>query len=214
MSNELLEEMTLALEDGDVDAVAAYVQQALDGGLEPLKIIEGGLVPGMDTVGEKFACGEYFLPQLVVAGRAMQAAMQILEPSLLSRGEEARSAGTIVLGTVKGDIHEIGKSLVGIMLQANGFKVYDLGIDVPSATFVAKVRETKANILGLSALLTTTMTAQRQVIDELTEAGIRDQVKVIVGGAPISQAWCDSIGADGYAEDAMGAVKLAKKLVA
>jgi methylmalonyl-CoA mutase cobalamin-binding domain/chain len=143
----------------------------------------------------------------------MNQAMEILKPELESRQQETKSLGTVVIGSVAGDIHEIGKTLVGTMLSANGFQVHDMGVDVPNETFINKVKETGASILGLSALLTTTMTVQRQVINELEEAGIRDQVKVIIGGAPISQEWSDTIGADGYADDAIGAVELAKRLV-
>jgi methylmalonyl-CoA mutase cobalamin-binding domain/chain len=139
--------------------------------------------------------------------------MALLEPELVSRQETVERAGTVVIGSVAGDIHEIGKTLVGTMLSASGFQVYDLGVDVPTKTFVAKVQETGADILGLSALLTTTMTVQREIIEALTEAGIRNQVKVILGGAPVSQDWADTIGADGYAEDAVGAISLAKRLV-
>jgi methylmalonyl-CoA mutase cobalamin-binding domain/chain len=139
--------------------------------------------------------------------------MVLLEPDLRGRQQAVETAGTVVIGTVAGDIHEFGKSLVGTMLATAGFKVHDLGVDVPTGAFVTKVKETGANLLGLSALLTTTMTFQEEVIEALEEAGLRDQVKVIVGGAPVSQDWADTIGADGYAEDAVGAVELAKQLV-
>ena len=142
----------------------------------------------------------------------MKRAMEILEPELKARQEALETPGTVVMGTVKGDIHEIGKSLVATMLSANGFKVYDLGVDVPISTFINKIKETNANLLGLSALLTTTMTMQREVIKTLIAEGLRDQVKVMVGGAPVTRSWAEEIGADGYAEDAMGAVALAKKL--
>jgi corrinoid protein of di/trimethylamine methyltransferase len=168
----------------------------------------------MRTVGDKFSCGEYFIPHLVLAGRAMQASMRVLEPEIKRRGQAARKAGTVVIGTVHGDIHEIGKSLVGIMLTANGFEVHDLGVDVPPAKFVATARETGAQIIGLSALLTTTMVVQRKVIEALEAEGLRSKVRVIVGGAPVSQSWAEEIGADGYAEDSTGAVDLARRLVA
>jgi methylmalonyl-CoA mutase cobalamin-binding domain/chain len=142
----------------------------------------------------------------------MRGAMELLEPELRLRQQTVESPGTVVLGTVAGDIHEIGKSLVGTMLSANGFKVFDLGVNVPTSSFIQKIRETNANILGLSALLTTTMTVQREIIRELTEAGIRSQIKVMVGGAPVTRSWAEEIGADGYAEDALGAVQLARKL--
>ena len=213
MSNELLAQLTDSLVQGDPDATVELTRKALDAGLEPLTIINAGLVPGMDIVGDKYQKGEYFLPHLVIAASGMKQAMELLNPLLQERQEVAAKAGTVVIGSVAGDIHEIGKSLVATMLSANGFEVYDLGVDVPIDTFVARVRETGANILGLSALLTTTMTVQRDVIEALKEAGIRGQVKVIIGGAPVSQEWADSIGADGYAEDAVGAVELARQLV-
>jgi len=188
-------------------------RQAIEAGLEPLTIINQGLVPGMNIVGDKYQSGEYFLPHLLIAANGMQQAMELLEPELHAREQAVEAAGTVVIGTVKGDIHEIGKSLVATMLSASGFQVYDLGVDVPAGAFIAKVKETGANLLGLSALLTTTMTVQRDVIEALAEAGIREQVKVMVGGAPVSQEWVDSIGADGYAEDAVAAIELARRLV-
>jgi corrinoid protein of di/trimethylamine methyltransferase len=213
MSNELLLKITASLIDGEPDETVGLTQQALDAGLEPLTIINDGLVPGMNTVGDKFQSGEYFLPHLIIAANGMQQSMALLEPELASRQQSVDVAGTLVIGSVAGDIHEIGKSLVATMMSASGFQVYDLGVDVPTESFVNKVKETGANLLGLSALLTTTMTVQREVIEALEEAGIRDQVKVILGGAPVSQEWSDSIGADGYAEDAVGAIDLARKLV-
>jgi len=212
MSNILMESITASLVEGRADDTAELTQQALKEGIEPLTIINEGLTVGMDIVGEKFQTGEFFLPNLVIAASGMNKAMEILEPELRSRQQTAESLGTVVIGSVAGDIHEIGKTLVGTMLSANGFQVYDMGVDVPSEAFITKVKETGAGILGLSALLTTTMTIQRDVIKELEEAGIRKKVKVLIGGAPISQEWADNIGADGYAEDAIGAVALAKRL--
>ncbi len=213
MSSELITKIAASIVEGIPDETTDLTKQALEAGLEPLTIINEGLTAGMNIVGEKFQTGEFFLPNLVIAASGMNQAMEILEPELKSRQQEAESLGTVVIGSVAGDIHEIGKSLVGTMLSVNGFQVYDMGVDVANEVFVAKVKETGADILGLSALLTTTMTMQRQVINELEEAGIRDQVKVLIGGAPISQEWADNIGADGYAEDAIGAVELAKSLV-
>ena len=213
MSNELLTQLTASIVEGKPDEIADLTRQALTAGLDPLTIIDEGLTAGMNVVGEKFQTGEFFLPNLVIAASIMKQAMEILEPELHSRQQVTDSLGTVVIGSVAGDIHEIGKSLVGTMLAANGFQVHDLGVDVTNETFIAKIKETGANILGLSALLTTTMTVQRQIIKELEEAGIRDQVKVLIGGAPISQEWADTIGADGYADDAIGAVNLAKRLV-
>ncbi len=213
MSNDILTELTRSLVDCEPDRTAELTQKALEAGEEPLAIIDQGLVPGMEIVGEKFQAGEYFLPQMVIAANAMQQAMGLLEPELHARQQVSESAGTVVIGTVEGDIHEIGKSLVATMMSANGFRVYDVGVDVSPATFVDKVKETQADLIGLSALLTTTMTAQRQVIQAMEEAGIRDQVKVMVGGAPVTQEWADTIGADGYAEDVVGAVELGTRLL-
>jgi corrinoid protein of di/trimethylamine methyltransferase len=214
MQNEILAKLTQSLVDGDPDACVELTHEALAGGVEPMAIIREGLMPGMNVVGEKFGCGEYYLPDLIIAADGMQQAMALLEPELRARQQTVESAGTMVIGTVKGDIHEIGKSLVGTMLSANGFKVHDLGVDVPTEKFVDKVRETGANLVGLSALLTTTMTVQKQVIDALSAAGLRQQVKVMVGGAPVTRSWAEEIGADGYAEDAMSAVTMARQLVA
>jgi len=213
MSEELLTRLTTSMVEGEPDETVDLTRQALSAGLEPMAIINEGLVPGMEVVGDKFQSGEYFLPHLIIAANAMQQAMELLEPELKARQQAFETAGTLVIGSVAGDIHEIGKSLVATMMSASGFQVYDLGVDVPTETFVAKVRETGANLLGLSALLTTTMTVQRQVIEALEEAGIREQVKVLIGGAPVSQEWAEAIGADGCAEDAVGAIELARQLV-
>jgi corrinoid protein of di/trimethylamine methyltransferase len=213
MPDKLLTGITTSIVEGEPDKTVDLTRQAIEANIEPLAIIDGGLVPGMNVVGEKFQSGEYFLPHLIIAASGMQQAMELLEPELQARQETVERAGTVVIGSVAGDIHEIGKSLVGTMMAANGFQVYDMGVDVPTETFVAKVQETSADILGLSALLTTTMTVQREIIETLEEAGIRDQVKVIIGGAPVNQEWADTIGADGYADDAIGAIELAKQLV-
>jgi corrinoid protein of di/trimethylamine methyltransferase len=213
MTEALLSQLTATVVDGKVQQSVDLTLEARAAGLEPLVIIEQGLRPGMDIVGERFSCGEAFIPHLVMAGKAMKAAMAALEPDLKQHGRGTAPAGTAVIGTVKGDIHEIGKSLVGIMLTANGFEVHDLGVDVPIESFVAKVKETGAQVVGLSALLTTTMVVQRRVIEALTEAGLRTQVKVLVGGAPVGRAWAAEIGADGYAEDARAAVAEAKRLL-
>lgn len=213
MSEDLFVMITEGIIGGEPESVVALTRKALESGLQPLEIINQGLVAGMNIAGEKFARGEFFLPHLLIAAKGMQAAMELLEPELSARKQVHEAVGTVVIGTVQGDIHEIGKSLVGTMLSANGFKVHDLGVDVPSEDFVAKVRETGADILGLSALLTTTMIGQREVIESLVQAGIRDQVKVIVGGAPVSQAWADEISADAYAGNAMGAVEVARRML-
>jgi corrinoid protein of di/trimethylamine methyltransferase len=214
MTDDLLPLITTGVVDGKVDDTVNLTRRALEAGLAPLTIVDGGLKPGMDIVGERFSCGEAFIPHLVMAGKAMKAAMALIEPELKRLGGEVTPAGRAVIGTVKGDIHEIGKSLVGIMLTANGFEVHDLGVDVPVESFVAKVRETGAGIVGVSALLTTTMVVQRRVIEALRSAQLRSPVKVLVGGAPVGRAWAEEIGADGYADDARGAVAEAKRLLA
>jgi corrinoid protein of di/trimethylamine methyltransferase len=213
MSNDLYSRLTAVVVKGQQEEAARLAREALAAGLEPLRVIDEGLTPGMRQVGDGFACGEYFIPHLVMAGRAMKAAMAVLEPELRRRNQAAERAGVAVIGTVQGDIHEIGKSLVGIMLTANGFEVHDLGVDVPPATFVAKAREIGAGIIGLSALLTTTMIVQRKVIEALEAEGLRSKVRVLVGGAPVSRSWSEEIGADGYAEDATGAVEEARRLI-
>ena len=212
MADKLLTGITASIVEGEPDRTVDLTRQAIEANVEPLTIIDQGLVPGMNVVGEKFQSGEYFLPHLIIAASGMQQAMELLEPELQARQEAVERAGTVVIGSVAGDIHEIGKSLVGTMMAASGFRVYDIGVDVPTETFVAKVQETGADVLGLSALLTTTMTVQREIIEALEEAGIRDQVKVIIGGAPVNQEWADTIGADGYAEDAVGAIELVNRL--
>jgi 5-methyltetrahydrofolate--homocysteine methyltransferase len=213
MSKEIFEKLTNSIIMGEPEITVEITKEALSAGIEPMAIIRQGLMPGMNVVGEKFSSGEYFLPDLIIAADGMQQAMELLEPELRLRQQTLESAGTVVIGTVKGDIHEIGKSLVATMLSANGFKVIDLGVDVPTQKFVDKVKETGADIVGLSALLTTTMTVQREVIQALTVAGLREKVKVIVGGAPVTRGWAKDIGADGFAEDAMGAVAVAKQLM-
>jgi len=212
MSQELLDRLTLAVVDGEPEDAEELARQALEQGLDPLVCINKGLTPGMDRVGELFASGEYFLPDLIIGGEAMKMALAVLEPALTG-DQEREVLGRVVLGTVEGDLHEIGKTLVGTMLAANGFQVTDIGIDKPVDDFVAAVRESGATLVGASALLTTTMLQQQRIIEALEEAGLRDQVKVMVGGAPVTQSWADKIGADGYAEDAISAVAVAKKLV-
>jgi corrinoid protein of di/trimethylamine methyltransferase len=213
MTEELFAAMRQSVIDGDADQAAALAQQALEQGVDPLVAIDEAYVPGIRYVGEQFRCGDLFLPDMMLAARAMQRAVTVLEPEMLARSAQRRVLGRVVLGTVKGDIHEIGKNLVAMMLTANGFEVHDLGVDVAPEAFVAKVQEVGADMVGVSALLTTTMTGQRAVVAALAEAGLREQVKVIVGGAPVTKAWAEEIGADGYGEDAVGAVTLARSLV-
>ncbi len=214
MSKESLwNAMASSVIEGEIEQAAELARQCLSQGLDPLEAIEQGYAVGIREVGERFARGEFFLPHLAMGAEAMKAGMAVLEPELARRQTERQTLGRVVIGTVSGDIHEIGKTLVGTMLAASGFAVKDLGVNVPAERFVAAVREEKAQLLGLSALLTTTMLAQKDVIDALEKAGLRGQVKVMVGGAPVTQAWAEEVGADGYAEDAVGAVGRARALL-
>jgi corrinoid protein of di/trimethylamine methyltransferase len=213
MSDELFNAMKQCVIDGDTDQAAALAQKALELNIDPLEAINKGFVPGVNYVGEQFGVGDMFLPDLVLAGEAMKTAVSILEPEMQKRGSQRQMLGKVVLGTVKGDIHEIGKTLVATMLSASGFQVFDLGVDVPIEKFADKAREVNADIVGVSALLTTTMVGQKSVIEALDDMGLRPQVKVMIGGAPVTRGWADEIGADGYSEDAIGAVAVARRLV-
>jgi corrinoid protein of di/trimethylamine methyltransferase len=213
MDKGQFEDMAQSVIDGEVEDAERLARQAIEQGVDPLDAINQGFVVGVNHVGEGYAAGEMFLPDLVLAGEAMKAAVAVLEPEMKRRGTKRQMLGTVVMGTVEGDIHEIGKTLVATMLSATGFQVYDLGVDVPIQTFLEKARETNADVVGLSALLTTTMVKQKTVIEALEEAGLRPQVKVMVGGAPVTRSWAEEIGADGYSEDAIGAVAVAKELV-
>jgi corrinoid protein of di/trimethylamine methyltransferase len=212
MSTEMYEKLAEAVIEGEPDDAEELAKQALDQGLDPLTCINEGLTKGIQRVGELFASGEYFLPELIIGAEAMKRALAVLEPAMV--GDQSREVvGRVVLGTVEGDMHEIGKTLVGTMLIANGFKVVDIGVDQSADQFIAAVKENEAEIVGASALLTTTMLQQSKLIEALEEAGLRDQVKVMVGGAPVTENFASEIGADGYAEDAISAVDLAFRLV-
>jgi corrinoid protein of di/trimethylamine methyltransferase len=213
MSQELFDAMKQSIVDGDPDLAAELARKAVAQGVNPLEALNQGFVPGVNYVGEQFSAGEMFLPDLVIAGEAMKAAVAVLEPELAKSGGQREVLGKVVMGTIEGDIHEIGKTLVVTMLSATGFQVYDLGVDVPVMKFVEKAREVNADIVGISALLTTTMVKQKDVIEALEDSGLRPRVKVMVGGAPVTQSWAKEIGADGYSEDAVGAVAVAKQLV-
>lgn len=213
MTQEILAAMRQSVIDGESEQAEALARQALETGLEPLTAINQGFVPGMTTVGEQFGCGQAFVPDLMMAAEAMKKGLAVLEPALRASGVERQVLGRAVLGTVKGDIHEIGKSLVALMLSTGGFEVHDLGVDVPFEKFAAKAAEVEADLVGVSALLTTTMPGQAKVIQALEAAGLRPRVKVMVGGAPVSRSWAEQIGADGYSEDALGALQVAKDLM-
>lgn len=211
MSDDMYKKLAQAVIDGEKEDAVDLAKQALDQELDPLACIANGLTKGIQQVGELFASGEYYLPELIVGADAMKAALEILEPALT--GDQQREiVGRVVIGTVEGDLHEIGKTLVGTLLTANGFKVIDIGVDKTTEEFIAAIKDNDATIVGASALLTTTMVQQQKLIDSIKEAGLRKQVKVMVGGAPVTQKYAEQIGADGYAEDAISAVDLAFRL--
>jgi trimethylamine corrinoid protein len=210
--SELYPKMSEAIVVGDRAAAAALAGDAVRAGLDLLEVVEQGYVPGIQKVGDLWEQGDYFLPELISSAEAMKAAMAVLDPELQKRDLGSRMSGRVVIGTVEGDIHDIGKSLVASMLQAGGFEVHDLGADVKLERFIDKAEEVGAGMICLSALLTTTMTNQRRLIGMLRDRGLRGKYKVLVGGAPASRKWAEEIGADGYAENAVAAVKLAKSL--
>lgn len=210
---ELYRQITEAVISGDEETAIKLTQEGVAQGLDPIEIINRGYQPGLDIIGQEYETGVCFVPELITAGNIMQAAMVILEDELNQRSESRQTLGKVVLGTVAGDIHSIGKDLVGTMLSLNGFEVIDLGANVPTPEFIEKVREVKEPILGLSALITTTMQVQQEIIKALEDLGIREQVKVVIGGAPTSQDWADQIGADGYAAHATRAVTVCKQMV-
>jgi 5-methyltetrahydrofolate--homocysteine methyltransferase len=209
---DILQQIASNLYDGEDSVVADLVQKALDQGMEPNEVLQGGLITGMDEVGRDFKAGDLFVPEVLIAARAMHAGMNILRP-LLSESDAA-GAGKYVIGTVKGDLHDIGKNLVKMMLEGAGFETVDLGTDVEPGAFVEAVREHQPVLVGMSALLTTTMVQMRATIEALVEAGVRDSVKIMVGGAPVTEAFAQEVGADAYAPDAATAVDVARGLAA
>jgi 5-methyltetrahydrofolate--homocysteine methyltransferase len=204
--------MARALILGDKDTVARKTQEGLALSIDPKTLIFKGLIPGMDVVGEKFRRNEYYVPQVLLSARAMYAGLDLLKPLITAAARAGDYLGTVVIGTAQGDLHDIGKNLVAMMLEGAGFKVHNLGRDVAPEAFVKAVEEHQANLVGISALMTTTMPGMKRTIDALIKAGLRERVKVMVGGAPVSQAFADEIGADGYAKDATLAVLKAKAL--
>jgi len=203
--------ITQAIISGDMEGVGGLINQALEAGDDPGDILNTGMIPAMETVGDLFERGEFYVPEMLISARAMQGGLNILRPLLQSEGIE--SAGMVIIGTVQGDLHDIGKNLVGLMLEGVGYELIDMGTDVSPADFVAAVKENPECLVALSALLTTTMTGMETTIKEIESAGLRDQVKVIIGGAPVTRAYAEEIGADGYAEDASQAVKLVKTIM-
>lgn len=213
MNEELYRAMAKSVLEGEAEEAERLAEESISSGIDPLDAINLGLVPGVEEIGDQFSCGEAFLPQLVMAGEAMKRALSRLEPEMAKKGLNRDLLGTVVLGTIAGDIHDIGKTLVGTMLTVTGFKVIDLGVDVPVMTLVETAREENADIIGVSALLTTTMVNQRDVVEALEDLGLRPGIKVMVGGAPVTREWAKEIGAEGYSEDAVGAVAIARGLV-
>jgi 5-methyltetrahydrofolate--homocysteine methyltransferase len=209
--NQLIQEIYEGILDGQAPLVSQKVQQALDSDIDPAAILNQGMIAAMAEVGKRFEEGEYFVPEMLIAARAMQAGLALLKPRL--QQTDLRSSGKVVIGTVKGDLHDIGKNLVAMMLEGAGFEIVDLGTDVSADKFVAAAREHQADLVAMSALLTTTMPNMKVTIDALQTAGLRQQVKVIIGGAPITESFARQVGADGYAPDASRAVAVAKSLL-
>jgi 5-methyltetrahydrofolate--homocysteine methyltransferase len=207
-----LNKLREALLSGDAKTVVAITKESLAGGMKPDVLLNQHMIPALDEAGRQFEANELFVPELLLIGRAMKQALEIIRPLLAGTG--VKPAGLVAIGTVKGDLHDIGKNLVASMLEGGGFEVLDLGVDVGPEKFIGAVKEKGVNIVALSALLTTTMPSIKTVIDKLTEAGLRDKVKIMIGGAPVTQEFADQIGADGYSDNANGAVTIARKLAA
>ena len=208
---EILEQISTALQQGRMPQVTALVSEALEQNILPIDILQNGLMAGMSVVGARSKNNEIYVPQVLIAARAMNAGAELLKPYL---GSEGTDKGTVVLGTIKGDLHDIGKNLVKMMMESKGLVVHDLGVDVDPQVFLDKAKEYGAKVICISALLTTTMETMRDVVIKCEEQGIRDQVKIMVGGAPVTQWFCDSIGADAYTEDAVSAAETAVRLCA
>jgi len=198
-----------AVLNGDAKTAKATTEIALTAGMDPLKLVQEYMMPAMAEVGRRFETNEYFVPELLLAARAMKAALELIRPLLIASG--AQPVARVALGTVKGDLHDIGKNLVAAMLEGGGYEVIDLGVNVEPEKFIAAVKEKGANIVAMSALLTTTMPSMKTTVDAIKQAGVRDQVKILVGGAPVTQKYADEIGADGYSESAAGIVAIAKQ---
>lgn len=209
--SEVLANISEMLQKGKRKDVKKLCQQAIDEGMDPNEVLSNGLLAGMDVIGAKFKANEIFVPQVLVAARAMKAGAEVLKPYLA--GEDSTGKGKVVIGTVQGDLHDIGKNLVVMMLEGKGFEVIDLGVDVPPEKYIQTAIDENADIIGLSALLTTTMPVMGEVVKAAEEAGIRDKVKIMVGGAPVTQEFADSIGADAYTEDGPSAAEKALELV-
>ncbi len=211
MSEKLFEKLSTAILEGDSETSASITQQGIDDGVSPKDILDHGLIVGMDEVGVRFKAGDMFVPEVLMSAESMASGMTLLRPLLIESG--VKMAGKIVMGTVKGDLHDIGKNLVSMMCEGAGFEIVNLGFDVDPEKFIAAIKEHQPNIVGMSAMLTTTMRSMGHTIKAIEEAGLRDQVKVMVGGAPVDQEFADRIGADGYGANAPASSDLAKQLV-
>ena len=207
----IFEELQQAIIDGKAPVAKEVTDRGLKEGVRPSEFFPNAIIPAMDEVGRRMRDCEFFIPEVLIAARAARAATDILRPLLLG-DESMKPAGTVVIGTVKGDLHDIGKNIVGMMLESAGYRIVDLGVDVPPEKILDAVKQHDANIVAVSALLTTTMVNMKAVVEALAAAGLRDKVKILVGGAPVTDAWAQSIGADGYGKDAPAAVELARKL--
>jgi corrinoid protein of di/trimethylamine methyltransferase len=209
---ELFGKIRAAVAEGDAEQARALARQALESGLDPLRVLEEGYTRALQEVGARWETGEVYLPEMILAAEAMKSAMRILQPKIRELHPGSRAERRCVLGTVRGDIHDIGKSIVGSLLEASGFEIIDLGTNVDPVRFVSALRDSHAGFMGLSALLTTTMPEMKTIIDACSQAGLRSQVRIAVGGAPVTQQFADEIGADGYAEDGLGAMRLFQRL--
>ena len=212
--SQVIEDLRKAVLDLDADRVRAAAQEAVRLGIDPIEAIDDGLAKGVHTIGDRFAAGEAFLTELVMAGEAMKAGVEVLRPIILKRKLQRKSTGIVVIGTVRGDIHDIGKNIVAVMLEAAGFEVNDLGVDVSPDNFVDKTKESNGQIVAMSALLTVSTPEQKNTVEAIEKAGIRKKVKIAVGGAAVTAEWAHEIGAEGYSDNAVDAVELFKKLVA
>jgi trimethylamine corrinoid protein len=212
--HEIMENLARAIIDGDQQVVRDNAQKALDTGLDPLDAVDNGLSKGMKVVGARFENGDAFLPELLMAADTFNAAMDILSPVIEANKQHIAKQGTVLLATIKGDQHDIGKNIVATVLETNGFEVIDIGIDQPTLNIIEAAQNHKVDFIGLSSVMTTTMPYQKEVIDILTEMGLRDKFMVLVGGGPVSKNWADEIGADGYGDTAMDAVNVAKNMMA
>ena len=210
---EIMENLAMAIVDGDQDKARENAREALHNQIDPLKTVEQGLSKGMATVGNRFEIGDAYLPELLMAANAFNAAMEILKPEIEAQKKQITKIGTVLIGTVKGDVHNIGKNIVATVLATNGFEVVDMGVDNPSLNIIQEAEKVKPDVIALSSLMTTTMPGQKEVIETLEEMDLRGKYFVIVGGGPVSQEWADEIGADGYGESAVQAVEIVKRLL-